>query len=316
MKKLRAAVIGVGYLGQFHAQKYAEFDDVELIGVADVNSARAAAVASRFGVARHSDFRNLLGAADAVSIAVPTEAHYEVARECLNAGVHILVEKPVTETVEQADELIALADAKARVFQVGHLERFNPALAALKGSLTAPLFIESHRMAPFKPRGLDVNVVLDLMIHDIDVILNMVKSPLADVRATGAAILTRDVDIANARMEFANGCVANVTASRVSREQLRKIRVFQKDDYFSIDFLERSIAIVRKGEAADASKFQVRTLKFDQEDALKTEIRAFVDAVKNGTPAAVSGADGKRALEVALRISRQMQSAKGVDAKH
>ncbi len=220
-KKLRAAVIGVGYLGRYHAQKYAEFDDVELVGVADVDERRAAEIAAQFGVPGHSDYRNLFDRAELVSIAVPTEAHYAVARDCLAAGLHILVEKPVTETVEQAEELIALANQNARLFQVGHLERFNPALTALKGILRAPLFIESHRMAPFKPRGLDVNVVLDLMIHDIDLILNAVKSPLAELRATGAAILTDDVDIANARMEFENGCVANVTASRISREQLR-----------------------------------------------------------------------------------------------
>jgi predicted dehydrogenase len=304
VRKLRAAVVGVGYLGQYHAQKYAEFDDVELIGVADVDAGRAKQIGAQLAVPSHSDYRKLLDCADLVSIAVPTEAHYAVARDCLNAGLHILVEKPVTETVEQADELIALASKNERVFQVGHLERFNPALTALKDVLHAPLFIESHRMAPFKPRGLDVNVVLDLMIHDIDVILSMVNSPLAEIRATGAAILTEGVDIANARMEFENGCVANVTASRVSREQLRKIRVFQSSDYISIDFLERSISIVRK--AADASQFEVEKLNFVQEDALKNEIRAFVDAVKNETAPAVSGADGKRALEVALKITRQM----------
>ncbi|MGH8770142.1 MAG: Gfo/Idh/MocA family oxidoreductase [Burkholderiales bacterium] len=301
-KKLRAAVIGVGYLGRYHAQKYAEFDDVELVGVADVDERRAAEIAAQFGVPGHSDYRNLFDRAELVSIAVPTEAHYAVARDCLAAGLHILVEKPVTETVEQAEELIALANQNARVFQVGHLERFNPALTALKGILRAPLFIESHRMAPFKPRGLDVNVVLDLMIHDIDLILNAVKSPLAELRATGAAILTDDVDIANARMEFENGCVANVTASRISREQMRKIRVFQSSDYISIDFLERKISIVRKGK----QQFEVENKTFAQVDALKNELRAFVDAVKNTTPPAVSGADGKRALEVALKITEQM----------
>ncbi|MGH8728595.1 MAG: Gfo/Idh/MocA family oxidoreductase [Burkholderiales bacterium] len=304
MKRLRAAVIGVGYLGAYHAQKYSELEDVEFAGVADVNASRATQIGAQYGVPSPDDYRELFGHADLVSIAVPTEAHYTVARDCLNAGLHILVEKPVTETIEQANELIALARKTSRVFQVGHLERFNPALIALKDVLSAPLFIESHRMAPFKPRGLDVNVVLDLMIHDIDVILNMVKSPLAEVRATGAAILTSGVDIANARMEFENGCVANVTASRVSREQLRKIRVFQSADYISIDFLERKIAIVRKSK--EPEQFEVENKTFDQEDALRSEIRAFVNAIKNGVAPAVSGIDGKRALEVALMITEQM----------
>ncbi len=304
MKRLRAAVIGVGYLGAYHAQKYSELEDVEFAGVADVNASRATQIGAQYGVPSPDDYRELFGHADLVSIAVPTEAHYTVARDCLNAGLHILVEKPVTETIEQANELIALARKTSRVFQVGHLERFNPALIALKYVLSAPLFIESHRMAPFKPRGLDVNVVLDLMIHDIDVILNMVKSPLAEVRATGAAILTSGVDIANARMEFENGCVANVTASRVSREQLRKIRVFQSADYISIDFLERKIAIVRKSK--EPEQFEVENKTFDQEDALRSEIRAFVNAIKNGVAPAVSGIDGKRALEVALMITEQM----------
>jgi predicted dehydrogenase len=309
MKTLRAGVIGVGYLGQYHAQKYAELDGVEIAGVADVDTARAREIAARLNTRAHADYKTLIAKLDLVSIAVPTEMHYAVARDCLNAGVHILVEKPVTETIEQADELIALAQKNECVFQVGHLERFNPALTALTGILDSPRFIESHRMAPFKPRGLDVNVVLDLMIHDIDVILNMVKSPLAELRAMGAAILTEEVDIANARMEFANGCVANVTASRVSRDSLRKIRVFQSAEYFSIDFLEREIVIVRKGR--EAGQFDIENATFAQEDALKNEIRAFVDAVRNGTPPLVSGEDGKRALEVALNISSQMASRKG-----
>jgi predicted dehydrogenase len=306
MNKLRVGVIGVGYLGRYHAQKYAEFDDVDLIGVADTNPANAEDAAASFQAAAYFDHNKFLDKVDAVSIAVPTEAHYCVARDCLEAGVHILVEKPVTETVEQAEDLIALAAARKLVFQVGHLERFNPALTALDGILESPLFIESHRMAPFKPRGLDVNVVLDLMIHDIDVILSMVKSPLSEIRAMGAPILTEEVDIANARLEFANGCVANVTASRVSRESLRKIRVFQSAEYFSIDFLERRISIVRKA----GNTFEAENFGFPQQDALKSEIRAFVDAVRNGSPPAVSGEDGKRALEVALKISSQMAGKK------
>lgn len=308
---LRAAVIGVGYLGAYHAEKYAQLDAVELVAVADTRAERAQEIANRYGVAAHTDYRELLGQIELASIVVPTEFHYRVARDCLESGVHILVEKPVTQTVEQADALIALAKSKARVFQVGHLERFNPALLALKDQLNSPVFIESHRLAPFKPRGTDVSVVLDLMIHDIDIILNIVASPLTDIRATGVPVLTEEIDIGNARLEFASGCVANVTASRVTRHPLRKIRVFQPDQYIAIDYLERSIALSRKtrrdGEREELPQIETTTMKFDQADALALEISAFVDAALNGTAPPVSGVDGKRALEVALAISRDME---------
>lgn len=308
---LRAAVIGVGYLGAYHAEKYAQLDHVELVAVADTRGERAREIADRYGVAAHTDYRELLGHIELASIVVPTECHYRVARDCLESGVHILVEKPVTQTVEQADALIALAKSKARVFQVGHLERFNPALLALKDQLNSPVFIESHRLAPFKPRGTDVSVVLDLMIHDIDIILNIVASPLTDIRATGVPVLTEEIDIGNARLEFASGCVANVTASRVTRHPLRKIRVFQPDQYIAIDYLERSIALSRKtrrdGEPEELPQIETTTMKFDQADALALEISAFVDAALNGTAPPVSGVDGKRALEVALAISRDME---------
>ncbi|HXV20293.1 MAG TPA: Gfo/Idh/MocA family oxidoreductase, partial [Desulfuromonadales bacterium] len=214
MSRLRAGVIGVGYLGRFHAQKYAALENVDLVGIADVSRERAEEVAAEVGTTAFTDYRELLAQVDLVSIVVPTQHHFPVAKECLEAGCHILLEKPVTQTVAEADELIRMAAERHLIFQVGHLERFNPAILALRGVLKNPLFIESHRLAPFKPRGTDVNVVLDLMIHDIDIILNMVPSTVKVVNSVGVPVLSNEVDIANARLQFENGCVANVTASR------------------------------------------------------------------------------------------------------
>lgn len=310
MMPLRAGVIGVGYLGKFHAQKYAALPDVELIGVADADPARAEEVARSCGCRAVADYRALLDGVDLVSIVVPTEHHYAVARGCLEAGLHILVEKPVTRTLEEADELIRLAQAKGRVFQVGHVERFNPAVLALQAVLERPLFIESYRLASFKPRGTDVSVVLDLMIHDIDIILNLVESEIADVRPIGFPVLTDEVDIGHARLEFANGCIANVTASRVSDKAMRKVRVFQQDAYLSIDLHNPKFVCWRRlRDDGGAARLASEEKTFPQSDLLLEEIRAFVHAVKDGTPPLISGADGKRALEVALRISAGMGGA-------
>ncbi|HEX9180839.1 MAG TPA: Gfo/Idh/MocA family oxidoreductase [Burkholderiales bacterium] len=307
--RLRAAVIGVGYLGRFHAQKYAALPDVELVGVADAGRERAEQVAAECGTRAFTDFRDLLGAVDVVSIVVPTERHFEVARVCLEAGAHILLEKPVTQTVAEAETLIKLARERGRVFQVGHLERFNPAMLAAQPLLGEPLFIESHRLAPFKPRGTDVDVVLDLMIHDIDIILSMVHSDIADIRSTGFPVLTDEVDIAHARIEFANGCVANVTASRVSQMAMRKIRVFQHDSYLSIDYHTRKVAVVRRvGMDAGQPRLEMEEREFPQADALLEEVRAFLDAVRRGAAPPVTGEDGRRALEVALRINQGMRA--------
>ncbi|MGC8733229.1 MAG: Gfo/Idh/MocA family protein, partial [Halothiobacillaceae bacterium] len=246
MSKLQCAVIGTGYLGKFHADKYALLPECELVAVVDANPKTAASLAAKHGCRGLTDYRELLGKVDAVSIAVPTSLHFEVARDFLAAGIHVLVEKPITTTVEQADELIRLAREKNRVLMVGHLERFNPAILALDGVLDQPRFIESTRLAPFKPRATDVSVVLDLMIHDIDIILDIVDSPITHVEASGACVLTNDTDIANARLTFANGCVANVTASRISLKSERKMRLFQKDAYLSVDFQNRVLATHRR----------------------------------------------------------------------
>lgn len=305
MNELRAAVIGVGYLGRFHAQKYAALEGVELVGVADTDPARVAAVGAEVHAPAVADYRALLGQADLVSVAVPTERHYEVVRECLESGAHVLVEKPLTQTVAEAEALIALAQSRNRLLQVGHLERFNPAWLALRPRIHTPLFIEAHRLAPFKPRGTDVSVVLDLMIHDLDLILSVVASPVREVRASGVPVLTDGVDIGNARIEFENGCVANITASRVSAGTLRKMRIFQKDEYLSIDFGERRLSAARRQEDPERP-IASEHVEVPPGDALMSEVRAFVEAVRNQAPAPVSGEDGRRALALALEISRLM----------
>jgi predicted dehydrogenase len=312
-KPLRAAVIGAGYLGNFHAQKYAALEGAQLVGVVDIDAARARDVAQRAGAPAFSDYHAVLGAVDVASIVVPTEAHYEVARACLEAGVHILVEKPVTRTVEEAHELVQLAAQRSLVFQVGHLERFNPAILAVRDQITRPLFIESDRLAIFKPRGTDVNVVLDLMIHDIDLILSLTRSEITDVRSSGFKVLTEAVDIANARIEFADGCVADVNSSRVSQQSLRKLRIFQPDFYVSIDCEKFHVRTVRKEGPPASAEGMPRIVsgeqQFEKADPLLAEIGSFLDAVREGREPAVSGEDGRRALEVALKICAQMNVA-------
>ncbi len=307
---LKAAVIGTGYLGRFHAQKYAAIDGVELVAVADINQQQAAAVAGEVGCRPVTDYRELLGEIDIASIVVPTNLHFAIARECLQQGVHLLVEKPITQTLEEADELVALAREKNLVLQVGHLERFNPAIMALDGVLKNPTFIECQRMAPFKTRGTEVNVVLDLMIHDIDIILSLVGADVTQINSVGGSVLSSEVDIANARLQFETGCVANVTASRASRDTVRKIRIFQPDGYISVDYQERKIAIYRlHGDGLPVPGLPNVTMehkKFRQGDPLMTEIESFVETVRTGGTPVVSGEVGRRALEVAMRINRKL----------
>ncbi len=309
MKRLRTAVIGVGYLGNFHAQKYAALEDVELTGVVDADPSRAVEVAAACGTTPFSDYRDLIGKVDAVSVVVPTQYHHQVAREFLASGVHVLIEKPITVTIEQADELINLADAGNLVFQVGHLERFNPVLMAVEGVLIEPLFVESVRIAPFKPRGTDVNVVLDLMIHDIEIIQHLVKSPVARIDAIGAPVFTGEEDIANARIAFENGCVANVTASRISLKSERKMRIFQRDAYLTLDFQNKKVLVAKKGEGEllpGIPNVQVKEQELGQSDPLLSEISSFVQAIREGRQPQVSGRDGRMALETALKINESL----------
>jgi predicted dehydrogenase len=309
MSTVRAAVVGVGYLGRFHAEKYRAHHGTELVGVADVDAARAKEVASALGVRAFTDHRELLGLVDCASVAVPTQFHHAVARDLLEGGVDVLVEKPLTSTLEEGKQLVELAVRGGRVLQVGHLERFNPAFVALDGVVHQPRFIECHRLAPFTERGTDVDVILDLMIHDLDVILSMVPSAVRSVEAVGVPVLTSSADIANARLRFANGCIANVTASRVSLKRERKLRIFQPDAYISVDYDERRVRICRRETDADgqtALNFEEREVA--ESDALEAEIGAFVHAVREHAPPPVTGWDGLRALEVALVIRESVET--------
>ena len=307
---MRTAVIGIGYLGRFHAQKYAALPNSTLVGIADPSEAARSKAAAEFNVAAHADYRELLGKVDAVSIVTPTPSHFEVAKAFLNAGAHVLVEKPMTASIAEGEQLIELAAKAGRVLQVGHLERFNAAVKAVQPSLSVPRFIESARLAPFKQRGTDVNVVLDLMIHDIDLILSIVRSPVVSVDAIGSSIFSQEIDIANARLRFENGCVANATASRVSLKTERKLRLFQDDAYVSMDLQQKILTIIRKGNGVGADgmpQVAIDETTYEQGDALNDEIKAFLDSAASGGAAAVSGEDGLLALRTALTITEQVQ---------
>ena len=313
MQKIKAAVIGVGYLGRFHAQKYAQLENADLIAVCDANADNAQRVADELGVSAVNNYHDLIGKVDAVSIVVPTQLHFEVAKAFLDASIHVMLEKPITVTVEQAQTLVDIAKEKDVIFQVGHLERFNPAILALDSALTQPLFIESHRVAPFNPRGADVSVILDLMIHDIDIILDIVDSPVKHISAKGVAVLSQDIDIANARLEFENGCVANVTASRAGMKSERKMRLFQHDAYISIDFQNKTLGIHRKGDGEmfpGVANIESDEQAFAQGDALLSEIESFLKCIQTNQPPVVSGEDGKRALETAMEITRLLSEAR------
>ena len=307
---LRVGVIGVGYLGRLHAQKMASFPDVAFVGVHDADRERGKAVAEEFGTSFRERSRELLREIDAVSIAVPTTAHYRVAREAMRAGVHVLLEKPIAATLREGRALVREAAARGLVFQIGHLERFNSALLSAASVLKEPRFIECHRLGMFGGRGADVDVVLDLMIHDIDLILSFVRSPVVRISAVGVPVISPNVDIANARLTFANGCVANVTASRVSMRKQRKIRIFQEDAYVSMDFIEHNIQVYRRifpQGTGGLPEITGEVLETEKGDALRDEIRSFVECAKTGAAPRVSGADGLAALEVAFRIRRRMR---------
>jgi predicted dehydrogenase len=310
-EKIRTAVVGVGYLGRFHAQKYAQITDCELIAVVDANADTRERVAAELGTRALAEARELIGQVDAVSVATPTAAHFPIAREFLASGAHVLVEKPITETPAEARELIRLAAARGRVLQVGHLERFNAAILAAEPYLRAPRFIECNRLAPYRERGTDVNVVLDLMIHDIDIVQTIVGAAVATIDAIGTPVFSEEIDIANARLTFANGCVANVTASRVSMKTERKLRLFSPDDeaYLSIDLQQKILTLIRKRPGVPSGgqlPVTIEEQSFDQGDALKAEIESFLDCIRNGHAPVVSGEAGLRALETAIRITEQV----------
>jgi len=307
---LRAAVVGVGYLGAFHAEKYAKLEGVELVGVVDTDPERARTIGERQHTRAFTDYQDLFGQVDCVSLAVPTPAHFPLAKALLEQDIDVLVEKPMTSTAAEGWALVELAAARHRILQVGHLERFNPAIRSLAGVITRPRFIECHRLAPFVERGTEVDVILDLMIHDLDVILSVVNSELVRVEAVGVPVLSESVDIANARLRFAGGVIANITASRVALKRERKIRFFQADTYVAVDYGDRSIRICRRVPATDGSlpSITVEQQHFGDADPLADEIEAFVDAVRQRTRPLVDGATAVRALEVAERIRASLES--------
>ena len=303
--KLKTAVIGAGHLGQAHARIHASLDVADLIAVCDTNEARGCAIAERHDTRFVRDYRELLGYVEAVSIATPTVAHRDVTCACLEAGVHVLVEKPISRTLEEAEEMIALAEAKSLVLQVGHIERFNPAFVALQEHVRRPRFFEAHRMGIFTPRSLDIDVVMDLMVHELDIIATLVQSEVVNLEAVGIPILTPKIDLANARLEFANGCVANITASRVAGERLRKLRVFQPNEYFSLDYAEQQVGMAKlipPKPAGTLPEIVAGALEIEKREPLLAEIESFLASVRSRTAPVVSGEEGRRALAIAMDV--------------
>ena len=308
MRKIKVGVVGVGYLGRFHAQKYAAMDDVDLVGVADIDLSQAQQIANECSTNAYGDYKELLDKVDAVSIVVPTIYHHEIAVACLQQKIDILVEKPITTTLEEADDIIAQAEDAGCILQVGHLEQFNPAVMAMKPLLTHPLFIEAHRISVFKNRGIDVDVVLDLMIHDIEIILSIVDSPLQTIHTVGSPVITELTDIANARLIFENGCTANVTVSRISMDNIRRMRIFQPGSYISVDFSKKEIMSVKlKQQKQDAFPVpDISKQSFSDQDILELELKDFIANVRNRTKPGVSGYEGRRALDIALQVVDQI----------
>jgi len=303
VKVLRAGVIGVGHLGQHHARLYASIPGVTLAGVTDQSAERAQEIAGRHGAQVYRTPEDLLHDVDLVSVAVPTSSHYAVAKRCLEAGKHVLVEKPIAVQPAEAHELVALAKAKGCRLQVGHSERFNPIMQMMRPHIQRPAFIEGHRLGSYSPRGTDVDVVLDLMIHDLDLVLSFNPGPVEEVRASGVAVLSPTIDIAQARIQFRGGCVANLTASRVSFNKMRRLRLFQRTDYLSIDFQTRQAALTRRRVLPGSpAALETEVFQGNTDEPLKLQLESFVQAVRTGSRPEVSGEDGAAALDVAHQI--------------
>lgn len=314
-RPLNVAVVGVGHLGRHHARVLASLPEVSLVGVVDIDAARAEEVAAAQGTHAFADWRDIPGPLDAVSIATPTEAHAAIALPLIDRGVHVLVEKPLTRSLAEADGILAAARAKGVVLGVGHIEHFNPAVQAARGHISQPGFIEVHRLGTFPERSLDIDVVFDLMIHDLGLVLDLVDSPVVAIDAVGVPVLTPRVDIANARLRFASGCIANVTASRISREQVRKIRFFQQNAYLSIDYKAQEAEIWRLvPQDGGMPRIDGGKLDVEREEPLRSELADFVAAVREGRPAGVTGEQGRAALVLATEIvSRMEESARQGD---
>ena len=303
MKPLKAGVIGVGHLGQHHARLYAGLPGSVLAGVMDINADRARLIGERYGAPWFTDLGALLERVDVVSVAVPTSSHFAIAKSCLEAKVQVLVEKPITATLTEAYELVELARSSHLLLQVGHVERFNPVIRSVRPYIGKPGFIECYRLSPFSTRGTDVDVVLDLMIHDLDLILSLAPGPVEDIRAAGFSVLSSTLDIANARIEFAGGCVVNLTASRVSTTRMRKLRLFQSDGYLSVDYQTRQGVIWRRVIKPDGTpSIEIERVHAGEEEPLKLQLEAFLHAAGTGMPARVSAEEGAAALELAHQV--------------
>jgi predicted dehydrogenase len=312
-KKIKIGVVGLGHLGNYHLQKYAKIDDCEIVAVSDTLIEQAGKAADTYHCRVFTDHRDLLDKVDAVSIAVPTGEHYKVARDFLTAGIDVLVEKPICATIEEADELIKLAGKNNLILQVGFVERFNPVIMALENVITRPLFIEVHRLHPFFERGTDVDVILDLMIHDLDIILKFVNSPLKSLEAVGVPVLSDKIDISNVRLSFASGCIANITASRISAKTMQKIRFFGPEGYHSVDCQKREILSFKK-IVNNTGKPQIiqNNIEVGSHDPLEEEIRSFVHCVINRCTPIVSGSEARKSLELAAKITKKMKTAEDI----
>ena len=304
MKKLRVGVVGVGHIGSNHARLYREVPTAELAAIYDLDSARANSIAKKFGTTAAKSLEEFTGLVDAASIATPTNSHHEIALPLLERGKHLLVEKPITENPQHASELAELAARNGLILQVGHVERFNPVLSALEARLTHPRFIEAHRLSPYPNRSIDIGVVLDLMIHDLEIILHLVRAPVQNIDAVGIPVLSKSEDIANARIRFENGCVANVTSSRISPERMRKIRVFQEDAYLSLDYEKQSGEIYRR----ESGKITRDKVPIEREEPLKQQLVSFVECAITGRQPRVSGFQATAALELAVEITKKIQN--------
>ena len=313
-RPLRVGVIGVGHLGQHHARVYAELEECDLIGVADSDPERGKEIARQYSTTFFEDFHAFFGCVDALSLAVPTEHHYSIGLECLRQGIHVLIEKPIATSLEEADQLIETASAYQAILQVGHIERFNAAVLQLAQIIDAPAFIESNRLSPFPERSTDVDVVLDIMIHDIDILLSLVNSPVKRLDAVGVPVITSKVDIANTRLEFKSGCIANVTASRVSLKQERKLRIFQPEKYISLDYRAQTLNVVELEHPERRHEFpnsrptiHPYQVAIEKHEPLKAELQSFVHCVQTGDRPVVSGGEGRNALDIAFRILDSMR---------
>ena len=312
MKPLKAGVIGVGHLGQHHARLYAGLPGSVLAGVMDIDADRARLIGERYGVPWYTDRDALLDRVDVVSVAVPTSSHFAVAKSCLEAKVHVLVEKPITAALAEAYELVDLARTRQCLLQVGHVDRFNPVMRSVRPYIGKPGFIECYRLSPFGERGTDVDVVLDLMIHDLDMVLSFAPGPVEEVRAAGFPVLSPNIDIANARIQFASGCVVNLTSSRVSATRMRRLRLFQPDGYVSVDYQSRQGMIWRRVMKPDGSpRIETERVRAGEEEPLGLQLEAFLHAARTGAPARVSGEEGTAALELAHQVIRAVGASVG-----